>query len=121
MDQHVAKPSENPVSAEATHDPPTEKKSRRCKGKKPRRVPTGTPRATKFVGSPDALKDHNYDLSYNMSDQYTKTTRVISEYVGREYKNRSEIKSLIKLLNKYSLTIPANLTQTQVTLRIWER
>jgi len=83
MDQPVANLSENPVSVEVTLETPKDRRARLCKGKKPRRAPTGTPRTTKFIGSTEALKYYNYDLSYNMSDQYTKTTRVIAEYVGR--------------------------------------
>ena len=83
MDQPAAKPSENPASAEGTRETSKDRRARRGKGKKPRRADTGATRITKFMGSTEALKDYNYDLCYNMGDQYTKTTRAIAEYVGR--------------------------------------
>ena len=92
MDQPAANPSDNPAPAEVSHKILKERRYRKVKGKTLRRVPMGAPRTTKFVKSTNALKDHNYDLCYNMSDQYIKTTKAIFEYVGSEYKNGAEIK-----------------------------
>jgi hypothetical protein len=45
------------------------------------------PRAPKFEGRCTDLKGHIYDCSdVRQSDQYTKTTKEIAEYVGRTYK-----------------------------------
>ena len=44
------------------------------------------PRAPKFEGKCADLKGHIYDCSdVSQSDQYTKTTKEIAEYVGRTY------------------------------------
>ena len=54
-----------------------------------------------------------------MSDQYTKTTREIDDYVGREYKNRSKGKSSFEQLTENVLAIPDDPVPgaTQVTIR----
>lgn len=59
----------------------------------PERIPSGDPRTTHRIGSTEALKEYNYNICYLMRDQYTKITRAITEYIGRECKNRAEIKN----------------------------
>ena len=49
------------------------------------------PRQPKFEGKCDGLKGHIYDCSdTRQSDQFTRTTKEIAEYVGRTYKRRYE-------------------------------
>ena len=61
-----------------------ERRNRRGKGKKARRTKWLTFCKPKFSGHTKELKDEGYDLTYNISDQYTTKTRAIAEYVGRE-------------------------------------
>ena len=56
MEQPTANPSENLDSAEVTREIPKDRRVRPGKEKKPRRVLTGAPRTTKFIGSTEALK-----------------------------------------------------------------
>ena len=52
-----------------------------------------TPKLTKFEGKCDELKGHIYDCSHaKQADQFTKTTKEISEYVGRTYKHGGDIR-----------------------------
>lgn len=60
----------------------------------------------KFIGNTNALKDNIYDLSYAMGDQYTKTTRAIAKYLGREYKNGAEAKLSVEQLTAHIIPIP---------------
>jgi hypothetical protein len=51
-----------------------------------------------FVGECDALKGHIYDYSEHMNaDQYNKTTKIISVYVGSTYKMGGNIRRGIEL------------------------
>lgn len=61
------------------------------------------PRAPKFEGRCVDLKGHIYDCSdVRQSDQYTKTTKEIAEYVGRTYKYGGDTRLAIE----NDLTLP---------------
>ena len=70
---------------------PKEKMSRIDEGKKIRRLSVTAASRKIYIRSNDALKDPLYDLSYILCTQYNTITRAIDEYVGREYKNESEV------------------------------
>jgi hypothetical protein len=42
-------------------------------------------KASRFIGSEATLRDHIYDLQATQSDQFTKTTKEIANYVGRTF------------------------------------
>jgi hypothetical protein len=82
------------------------------------------PRAPKFEGKCADLKGHIYDCSdVRQSDQYTKTTKEIAEYVGRTYTYGGDARLAVETLTLPTLTAPtdppenANRTDT----RIWEK
>jgi hypothetical protein len=82
------------------------------------------PRTPKFEGKCADLKGHIYDCSdVRQSDQYTKTTKEIAEYVGRTYTYGGDARLAVETLTLPTFTIPtdppedANRTET----RIWEK
>ncbi|KAI2493199.1 hypothetical protein MHU86_21348 [Fragilaria crotonensis] len=82
------------------------------------------PRAPKFEGKSTDLKGHIYDCSdVRQSDQYTKTTKEIAEYVGRTYTYGGDARLAVETLTLPTLISPtdppenANRTET----RIWEK
>lgn len=82
------------------------------------------PRAPKFDGKCADLKGHIYDCSdVRQSDQYTKTTKEIAEYVGRTFTYGGDARLAVETLKLPIMTIPvdppenANRTET----RIWEK
>ena len=82
------------------------------------------PRAPKFEGKCTELKGHIYDCSDSrQSDQFTKTTKEIAEYVGRTYKYGGDIRVVVNNLEEISITEPTDppdgATKTQT--RIWEK
>ena len=64
-----------------------ERRDHRGKGKKARRTKGSTFRELNFSGHTEESKDKVYNLTYNIPDQYTTTTRAIAKHVGRAYKN----------------------------------
>ena len=83
------------------------------------------PRTPKFEGKCPELKGHIYDASdARQSDQFIKTTREISEYVGRTYKYGGDIRLAVEMLVPPIIDPPAdyaaNATRTS-TIRIWEK
>ena len=82
------------------------------------------PRTPKFEGKCADLKGHIYDCSdVRQSDQYTKTTKEIAEYVGRTYTYGDDARLAVETLALSTLAKPtdppadANRTDT----RIWEK
>ena len=82
------------------------------------------PRTPKFEGKSDDLKGHIYDCSdVRQSDQYTKTTKKIAEFIGRTYTYGGDARLAVETLSLPTLVIPtdppegANRTET----RIWEK
>ena len=82
------------------------------------------PRAPKFDGKCADLKGHIYDCSdVRQSDQYTKTTKEIAEYVGRTFTYGGDARLAVETLKLPIMTMPvdppenANRTET----RIWEK
>jgi len=114
-----------PVSTGTSIPSKMSKERREChgKGKKYRRDNKGTTfMEVRFTGHTDEFKNAIYDITYNMSDQYTTTTRAIAEHVGRAYKNGSIVKSSIEELTVMALDVPRDpVLPNALELRIWER
>jgi Zinc knuckle len=82
------------------------------------------PRAPKFEGKCPELKGHIYDATdARQSDQFIKTTREISEYVGRTYKYGGDIRLAVENLTVPIVTRPADYEDgaTRTDIRIWEK
>jgi hypothetical protein len=82
------------------------------------------PRTPKFEGKCADLKGHIYDCSdVRQSDQYTKTTREIAEYVGRTFTYGGDARLSVETLVLTTFAPPddpdANATRTEI--RIWEK
>ena len=68
------------------------------------------PRQTKFEGRCDALKGNIFDYKGSgMADQFIRTKKEISIYVGTEYKQGSDLKIGIDTLVVPTIPVPANL------------
>ena len=81
-------------------------------------------RTPKFEGSEANLKGMVYTLGFAQGEMFTKTTRDISLYVGKTYKNGGDIKKTIDKLELIDIPPPADLDDTIATKaeqRIWER
>ena len=97
-----------------------EKRDCRWKGKKAKRQEGSTFKEPKFSGHTKELKDDIFYLNYNMSDQYTTTTRAIVEHVGRKYKNDSVVKTSIEELAALVIFIPPDPVGPNILeSRIW--
>ena len=82
------------------------------------------PRAPKFEGKCADLKGHIYDCSdVRQSDQYTKTTKEIAEYVGRTYKYGGDTRLAIETLKKPELVEPTDPPEeaSKTASKIWEK
>ena len=82
------------------------------------------PRAPKFEGKCADLKGHIYDCSdVRQSDQYTKTTKEIAEYVGRTYKYGGDLRLAVETLQVPVFDVPTDPpdTATRSEIRIWEK
>jgi hypothetical protein len=65
----------------------TSQKEARTANKRPGQTKGFAPKMIKFEGKCADLKGHIYDCSdVRQSDQFTKTTKEVAEYVGRTYK-----------------------------------
>ena len=96
---------------------PRERRFRRGSGKKQRRSP---PVQQRFEGATEALKGHYYDMGYNRSEQFNKTTKAICNYVGTTYRNGADVRVSIESLT--TLIIPINdigAAPTPLERRIW--
>ena len=63
----------------------------------------------KFEGKCDEIKGHIYDCSHaKQADQFTKTTKEISEYVGRTYKYGGDIRLAVINLQPPVIAMPAD-------------
>lgn len=79
------------------------------------------PRAPKFEGKCSELKGHIYDCSDSrQSDQFTKTTKEIAEYVGRTYKYGGDIRVVVGNLEETTIDPPKDppddATKTQIRI-----
>jgi hypothetical protein len=82
------------------------------------------PRQTRFEGKCEGLKGHIYDCSdAKQSDMFTRTTKEIAEYAGRNYKYGGDIRITIENMMIVTLTQPVNLAVDAGTAatRIWEK
>jgi len=82
------------------------------------------PCAPKLEGRWADLKGHIYDTSdARQSDQFIKTTREISEHVGRTYKYGGDIRLAVENLSLPTIAQPADPPEDagRTTIRIWER
>jgi hypothetical protein len=77
----------------------------------------------KFEGKCAALKDFIYDCSDSkQADVFAKTTKEISEYVGRTYRYGNDIRRAIESLARPTLTQPVDLPDdaTKTENKIWD-
>ena len=82
------------------------------------------PRQTKFEGRCDALEGHIFDYKGSgMADQYVKTKKEVSIYVGTDYKQGSDLRIGIDTLVAPTVPVPANPpANADATLtRIWKK
>ena len=102
-----------------------ERRERHGKGKKGIRNNSrngATFKVDKFFGRTEELKSEIYDLTYNMSDQFTQTTRAITEHTGRTYKSGSLVKSSIKEMTEQVLHAPViPTTPNTLEQQMWDR
>ena len=80
-----------------------------------------TPR---FEGKCEDLKGHIYDCAdIRQGDQYSRTTKEISEYVGRTFKFGMDTKLSIEKLQLVVIPMPSDppLESTRTDIRIWEK
>ena len=76
----------------------------------------------KFQGSTEELRGYYYDMGYNRTEQYNKTTKAICNYVGNKYKNGADVRVSIEAME--ILDIPIDDIQdgpTPLQRRIWEK
>ena len=79
---------------------PRQRRFRRGPGKKQRRQPP----QEKFEGATMGLKCYYYDMGYNRSEQFNKTTKAICNYVGTKYKNGADVRVSVEAME--TLVIP---------------
>jgi hypothetical protein len=79
----------------------------------------------KFTGRCDDLSGHIYDCGGQRmaADTFTKTTKEISEYVGRTYKSGGDMRTAIVKMKKPGLTMPTDpeTSASKTEIRIWEK
>ena len=78
---------------------------------------------TKFEGKCNNLKGNIYDCSdARQSDLFAKTTKEISGYVGRTYKNGGNICLVVKNIEMVAIDMPKDPPEgaTRTKNRIWE-
>ena len=78
---------------------------------------------TKFEGKGEDLKGNIYDCSdARQSDLFAKTTKEISGYVGRTYKNGGNICLVVKNIEMVAIDMPKDPPEgaTRTKNRIWE-
>ena len=85
-------------------------------------------RQDKFTGLEDALGDYTYTLGHLQAENFATTTKAISNYVGKTYKNGGDVKRSIDQLRTIDIPQPTHLhtatprypqtpaTQTQLLL-----
>jgi Zinc knuckle len=81
-------------------------------------------RLNRFEGRCEDLKGHVYDsIDARQADQYTKTTREITEFIGRTYKFGMDTRLSIEHMQVFIIQLPEdppeNATRTEI--RIWEK
>ena len=82
------------------------------------------PRAPKFEGKCADLKGHINDCSdVRQSDQYTKTTKEIAEYVGTTYRYGGDTRLAVETLQMPALAEPTDPSDgaTKTATKIWEK
>ena len=109
---------EGTTSLRRSTESPRARRIRRGTGKKQRRYP----QQEKFEGMTEALKGHYYDMGYNRSEQFNKTTKAICNYTGTRFKNGADVRVSIEAMEV--LNIPISDIQdnpTPLQRRIWEK
>jgi hypothetical protein len=82
------------------------------------------PRTAKFEGKCTDLKGHIYDCSdVRQSDQYTRTTKEIAEYVGRTFTYGGDARLSVENLALPTFPTPSDPdpAATRTEVRIWEK
>ena len=90
---------------------PKNRSPKRLRGDKRRAYKRGRNGAyrSSFQGTEDALKGYTYTLAPNRTEVWTKTTREIADYVGRNYKNGGGVKRSIDKLKVVEIPTPPDL------------
>ena len=102
----------------------TSQKESGTAGKKTGQTKGFAPKSIKFEGKCADLKGHIYDCSdVRQSDQFTKTTKEIAEYVGRTYKYGGDTRLAVETLTVPTIPIPADPAEgaNRSETRIWEK
>jgi Reverse transcriptase (RNA-dependent DNA polymerase)/Zinc knuckle len=84
------------------------------------------PRQPKFEGLCDELRGHIYDCSdaqSHQTDQFIKTTRMISLYVGRTMKYGGDVKVAVENIKMPAIEMPADpaANASKGAVRLWEK
>jgi hypothetical protein len=120
MVEEGKKPAEPPPDNVASGQGETARKAKGSRSRFHQKVP-----AVGFEGKCDGLKGHVYDCANaaKAADMYTKTTREIAEYIGREYKYSAVLVKGIEILAEPSIPKPDDLPDGASALdrRIWEK
>jgi hypothetical protein len=83
-----------------------------------------TSQTPQFEGECEDLKGQIYDCAdIRQGNQYSRTTKEISEYVGRTFKSGMDTKLSIEKLQLVVIPMPSNppLESTRINIRIWEK
>ena len=68
-------------------------------------------RPTNFEGSEPKLGSHTYTLGYTQHEAFNRTTKEISDFVGRTYRNGGDMKRTIDAMTKINIPPPADLPE----------
>jgi hypothetical protein len=82
------------------------------------------PRAPKFEGKCPELKGRTFDAAdFRQSDQFVKTTREITEYVGRTFKYGGDIRLAVETLTPSNFKMPDDppTGASKTAEKIWEK
>jgi hypothetical protein len=77
----------------------------------------------KFEGRINELNGHIYDCSYKQADTYTRTTKEIAMYIGRNFKFGNDSRIAIQNLRNLTFTLPdgPDKNASRSELRVWEK
>jgi hypothetical protein len=116
--------SPDQTASSSNSAPSDDSVSRRNPNRSRRTVNNQITRQGRFNGRCEELNGNIYDCTdIRQADQYTKTTKEIAEYIGRNYKYGMDTRLAIENLQYVAAKMPEdpkdNATKTE--LRIWEK